>query len=63
MEFERFFDWVLSIPQTIASFGTWVVSPINEQFLNISPIELLGVTGTATIITIIVLHVVRLFTI
>lgn len=55
------FNWVLEIPLTIAKFGNWLIQPINEQYLNISPLALLGVGGVATIIVIIGIHIVRLF--
>lgn len=55
------FDWLLQIPQTIAGFGNWLISPISEQYLNISPLGLLGIGGVGVIITLIGVHVVRLF--
>lgn len=58
---ETIFKWVLEIPQAVANFGGWLVSPINAQYLNISPLALLGIAGTTVIIAIIGVHIVRLF--
>lgn len=59
---QTLFDFALQIPQTLASFGNWLITPISPQFLNISPLGLLGVGGVGFIISIIAIHVVRLFT-
>ena len=58
---EAIYKWLLEIPQAVAYFGSWLVSPINEQFLNISPLGLLGIGGGAVIITLIGVHILRLF--
>lgn len=55
------FKWLLEIPQAVANFGNWLVNPINSQYLNISPLGLLGVSGGAVILTLIGVHIVRLF--
>lgn len=55
------FDFLLDVPQALANFGGWLITPINPTYLNISPLGLLGVTGTAIVISIIVVHVVKLF--
>lgn len=59
--YQSIFDFFMGIPETLAGFGNWLVSPIDDTFLVISPLELLGIGGIATIIAIIVIHVVRLF--
>lgn len=55
------FNWILQIPQAVAQFGEWLTTPINTQFLNISPLGLLGIGGGAILIGIIGVHIVRLF--
>lgn len=55
------FDFLLDIPQTIANFSNWLITPINSTYLDISPLGLLGIGGAGIIITIISIHVVRLF--
>lgn len=60
---EQLFDFLLNIPQTIAGFGNWLITPINTTYFNISPLALFGIGGTGFLITIITIHVVRLFTI
>lgn len=54
-------NFLIEIPQALAKFGSWLVSPINEKWLNISPLGLLGIGGTTFIIALIVIHVVKLF--
>lgn len=56
-----FFDLLSGVPQAVANFGDWLITPINEEFLNISPIGLLGIGGTTFIVAIIGIHLVRLF--
>lgn len=55
------FNFLLEIPKAVANFGSWLVSPINEKYINISPLGLLGVAGTTFLIAIILVHVVKLF--
>lgn len=55
------FNWILQIPQTIASFGSWLMSPIYDPYIKLSPLALLGIGGVSTIIIIIGVHVVKLF--
>lgn len=55
------FNWLLEIPQVIAGFGSWLMSPLYEPYIKLSPLALLGVGGISTIIIIIGVHVVRLF--
>lgn len=54
------FNWVLSIPQTIAGFTDWLVTPIGHG-IDLSPLMLLSLGGVGIVIFIIGLHVVRLF--
>lgn len=58
---QTIFNWLLEIPQTVANFGNWLVSPIDERLLNISPLGLFGIGGGAVIIALIGIHIVRLF--
>lgn len=58
---KQFFNFLIEIPQTLASFGNWLISPLEPNYLPISPLALLGVAGVGTIITLIVVHIVRLF--
>lgn len=58
---EKLFNFLVDIPKTLANMGEWLVSPISEKFLNISPLGLLGIGGTAVLISLIVVHVVKLF--
>lgn len=58
---EKLFELLLQIPQTLANLGNWLISPLNERFLNISPIALLGIGGTTFIIALITIHIVKLF--
>lgn len=55
------FEWLLGIPQTIASFGNWLVSPLASGYIDISPLALLSVAGVSVLIALIVVHIVRLF--
>lgn len=55
------FEFLLQIPQTIFNLTSWLVKPISEKYLNISPLGLLSVGGTAILITLVVVHVVKLF--
>lgn len=54
-------DWLLNIPLYLGEFSSWLVSPLNERYLNISPLGLFTIGGSTILISIIVLHVVRLF--
>lgn len=58
---EKLIQFILEIPQAVAKMGTWLTTPISERYLNISPLGLLGVGGTALLIGLIVVHVVKLF--
>ena len=58
---EQLFNFLLEIPQTLANLTNWLVSPISEKYLNISPLGLLGIGGTSLIIALILVHVVKLF--
>lgn len=55
------FDFLLAIPQAVAGFGNWLITPLNTTYFNISPLCLLGIGGTAFILTLITIHIVRLF--
>lgn len=55
------YNFLLEIPQAIAKFGEWLTQPLYEPYIQLSPIALLGVSGTAMLITIIGVHIVRLF--
>lgn len=55
------FEWVLNIPNTLAQFSEWLIAPINETYLNISPLGLFGIGGGSFIIGLIGIHIVRLF--
>lgn len=59
--FETLWRFVLEIPQAVANFGNFLISPISEKYLNISPLALLGIGGTTILISIIIVHVVKLF--
>lgn len=54
-------EFLLQIPVAVGNLGTWIISPINERYLNISPLGLLGAAGTSILIGLIVVHVVKLF--
>lgn len=56
---ENLFQWMLDIPLVVAEFGNWLTEPL--QVINISPLALLGIAGVSVIITIIGIHIVRLF--
>lgn len=58
---QTLFNFILEIPRVISLFGTWLVSPISEKYLNISPLGLLGIGGVSFIVILISVHVVRLF--
>ena len=58
---EQLFNFLMEIPQAVANMTSWLTSPISEKYLNISPLGLFGVAGTTLIITLIVVHIVRLF--
>lgn len=60
--YQQLIDWVLNIPQVVASFGSWLIEPIKEgYFNNVSPLGLFSIAGVSIIIAIIGVHVVRLF--
>lgn len=58
---ETLFNFLLEIPQAVANMGEWLVSPMSEKYLNISPLALFGIGGTSIIIGIIIVHVVKMF--
>lgn len=58
---EGLFNWVLNIPQVVAQFGSWLVNPIYDPYITLSPLALLGISGVSVIVAIIGIHVVRLF--
>ena len=55
------FQWVLEIPSSVAQFTDWLTEPINDLYLPLSPLELLGLGGVTFIIVLIVIHVIKLF--
>ena len=57
----QIFDILLGIPQYLAQFGSWLTTPINEQFFNISPLGLFGVGGGAFVIALLGIHIIKLF--
>lgn len=58
---DSLFNWLLGIPQTIASFGEWLTTPLKEGYIDISPLALFSVAGVSIIVVIIGVHIVRLF--
>lgn len=58
---ETLFNWLLNIPQYVASFGSWLTSDMLIGSWSISPLGLFGLGGVAVLIGIIGVHVVRLF--
>lgn len=58
---QMLFDWVLQIPQTVASFGNWLTNDLQIGSWSISPLGLLGIGGVSVVIGIIGVHIVRLF--
>jgi len=54
-------NFLCEIPVTLANFGVWLTSPLKAGIINQTPLELLGVAGVSVIVTIIGVHVVRLF--
>ena len=58
---EKLIDFLLQIPVAVGNLGTWIISPLNEKWLNISPLGLLGAAGTTFLIVLIVVHIVKLF--
>lgn len=58
----QLFDFMLEIPQALAQFGEWLIKPLSpEYFGELSPLGILGIGGASVIITIIAVHIVRLF--
>ena len=53
------FEWVLNIPQYLGEFSSWLTTPL--QYINLSPLALLTIGGGTALITVIVIHIVRLF--
>lgn len=58
---QELINWLLQIPQACAEMGKFLTSPIYSPYINQTPLELLSVSGIAVIITIIGVHVVKLF--
>ena len=58
---EILFEWLLNIPQYLGEFSSWLTSPINEKYINISPLGLFTIGGSAILLSIITIHVLRLF--
>ena len=58
---QTLFDFILNIPLFLSKLGSWLVSPINERFLNISPLALFGVGGVSIFLGIITIHIIKLF--
>lgn len=58
---QTLFDFILDIPKFVSLFATWLLNPINETYLNISPLGLFSVAGFSIFIGIIAIHIVRLF--
>lgn len=59
--YQQIFEWILQIPQTIANFSSWLVQDLQIGEWSISPLGLLGIGGSAVLIGIIGVHIVRLF--
>lgn len=57
---EYIVNFLLDIPKTIGMFGNWLITPLGNG-IDISPLGLFGCGGVAVIITIIGVHIVRLF--
>ena len=53
---ESLFDFLLNILSVVASFGTWLITPL--KYVNMSPLALFSIGGITAIITI---HLIRLF--
>lgn len=53
------FGWVLQIPQTISNIADWLNTPL--QYINMSPLGLLGIAGGSALLVIIGVHIVKLF--
>jgi len=53
---ENLFNFLLNIISIIASFGSWLTTPL--EYINISPLALFSVGGITIIIGV---HLVRLF--
>lgn len=58
---QSLYNFLIEIPQAVAKFGEWLTQPLYEPYIKLSPIALLGVSGTAVLLTIIGVHIVRLF--
>lgn len=58
---QQLFDWLLQIPQTVASFGSWLTTDLQIGQWSISPLGLFGIGGVAVVIGLIGVHIVRLF--
>lgn len=59
--YQELVKFLLEIPKTLAEFGNWLVNPLFPPHINVSPLALLGIAGVGVIITIIGVHIVRLF--
>lgn len=58
---QTLFDFLLEIPKLVSLFASWLVSPLSEKYLNISPLALLGFGGFTILVSIIAIHIVKLF--
>lgn len=57
----KLFNFLLEIPKVVSLFATWLTSPLHERYLNITPLALLGVGGFSILVSLIVVHIVKLF--
>lgn len=53
-------QFLLGIPQYLAQFSDWLLSPIGNG-IDVSPLGLFGIGGATVLIFIIGVHVVRMF--
>lgn len=56
---EIIYDWIIDIPIAVAEFGKWLTTDL--KILGVTPLSLLGIGGASVIITIIGVHIVKLF--
>lgn len=57
---QEIFKTIINIPQMIAQFASWFVTPLSDK-INISPLGLLSIAGASVIIALVGIHIVRLF--
>lgn len=53
------FDWLIHIPQYVGEFGTWLTSPISDQFA-FSPLAIVGASAVVAVAAIVVMKVIHL---